>query len=135
MDIYAENILDHSKHPHHSGKIADASVVHTENNPSCGDTVTLTLRINGERITDIGWTGDGCAISQASMSMLSDELIGKSLEDVQKMDPEAIKTLLSVPVGTRRLKCALLSLHTLKNAIHSYQSKPLQTWHETVGNE
>lgn len=134
MDLYAENILDHSKHPHHSGKISDASAVHTENNPSCGDTITLTLQIDGNRITDIGWVGDGCAISQASMSILSDELIGKTLQEVHRLNPEAVKTLLGIPVGTRRLKCALLSLHTLKNTVHSYKGESLQTWHETVGN-
>lgn len=134
MDIYAENILDHSKHPHHRGVLEDASVTHTENNPSCGDTVTLTLQIDGNRITDIGWTGDGCAISQASMSILSNEVIGKTLQEVRQLNPETIKTLLGVPVGTRRLKCALLSMHTVQNAVHTFQNEPLQTWHETVGN-
>lgn len=135
MDLYAENILDHSKHPHHSGAINDASVVHTENNPSCGDTITLTLKIDGEKIVDIAWTGDGCAISQAGMSILSDELIGKNLQDVDAVNPVSIQALLGVPVGTRRLKCALLCLHTLKNALHSYKAEPLQTWHETVGDD
>lgn len=134
MDLYAENILDHSKHPHHTGVLADASITHVEQNPSCGDAITLTLKINGEQIVDLAWTGDGCAISQAGMSLLSDELIGKTLTDVDTLNPASIQALLGVPVGTRRLKCALLCLHTLKNALHAYKKEPLQTWHETVGD-
>ncbi len=134
MDLYADNILDHSKHPHHSGRLTDASVAHTENNPSCGDTVTLDLKIDGEKIADIAWEGDGCAISQAGMSILSDELTGKTLAEASAITEETIKGLLGVPVGTRRLKCALLCLHTLKNALHAFKEEPAQTWSETVGN-
>jgi nitrogen fixation protein NifU and related proteins len=134
MDLYADNILDHSKHPHHYGALADASIDHTENNPSCGDMVTLHLRIDGDRITGIAWTGDGCAISQAGMSMLSDELNGRTLVEADTLTESQIKDLIGVPVGTRRLKCALLCLHTLKNALHAYRGEPSQTWHETVGN-
>lgn len=135
MDLYADNILDHSKHPHHHGMLENATVRHTENNPACGDTVTLMLKIDGERVTDIRWTGDGCAISQAGMSLLSDELIGKTVSETDSITEAQIRELLGVPIGTRRLKCALLSLHTLKNALHAHRGEPLQTWHETVGNE
>jgi nitrogen fixation protein NifU and related proteins len=135
MDIYADNILDHYKHPHHHGELADASVEHTEHNPSCGDMVTLHLRIDGDRISEIGWSGDGCAISQASMSMLSDELAGKTLAEADEMTEAQIRALIGVPVGTRRLKCALLGLHTLKNSLRAYRGLPSQSWHETVGND
>lgn len=134
MDLYAENILDHSKHPHHTGVLADASVTHAEQNPSCGDTLSLTVKIDENKMIDLAWTGDGCAISQAGMSILSDELIGKTLAEVDALNPASIQTLLGVPVGTRRIKCALLCLHTLKNALHAYKKEPLQTWHETVGD-
>jgi nitrogen fixation protein NifU and related proteins len=135
MDLYAENILDHSKHPHHYGALTDASITHTESNPSCGDTITLSLQIDDGLITNLAWTGDGCAISQAGMSILSDELIGKSLTESDALTEARIRELLGVPVGTRRLKCALLCLHTLKNALHSYRNEPSQTWHETIGND
>jgi nitrogen fixation protein NifU and related proteins len=135
MDIYADNILDHYKHPHHHGELADASVEHAEKNLSCGDMVTLQLKIDGNLISDISWTGDGCAISQAGMSILSDELIGKTLDEAQAINPSQVTALLGVPVGTRRLKCALLSLHTLKNTLHAYRGNPPQSWHETVGND
>ncbi len=145
MDLYADNILDHSKHPHHYGEMADASITHTEHNPSCGDMITLhlritdnpsaTLRAGSNRISEIAWTGDGCAISQASMSMLSDELAGKTLAEADEMTETQIRALIGVPVGTRRLKCALLGLHTLKNSLHAYRGQPSQSWHETVGND
>lgn len=135
MDLYAENILDHHKHPRHYDLLVDPSVSHTEANLTCGDTVHLTLRIEDDRITDIGWNGEGCAISQAAMSILSDELINKPVAEISTIGEQHIKDLLGVPVGTRRLKCALLCLHTLKNTLHTYKQEPLQGWNETVGND
>lgn len=133
MDLYADNILDHYKHPHHHGELSDASIVHTENNPSCGDILTLHVKIDGERVTNSAWTGDGCAISQAGMSILSDELSGKTITELASLDAATIQTMLGIPVGTRRLKCALLCLHTLQNALHAYKQEPAQAWHETIG--
>ena len=135
MDLYADNILDHSKHPRHSGALEHATVMHGEKNLSCGDSVMLHLGIDHDVIKEIAWTGEGCAISQAGMSILSEELIGKTVDEANAIDQERIKALLGVPVGTRRLKCALLCLHTLKNALHAYRSEPMQTWQETVGND
>lgn len=135
MDLYADNILDHSKHPRHSGALERATVMHGEKNLSCGDQLMLHMGIEDDVMREIAWTGDGCAINQAGMSILSEELIGKTIDDAAKLDAEAIKKLLGVPVGTRRLKCALLCLHTLKNALHVYRSEPRQSWQETVGND
>lgn len=135
MDIYADNILDHYKHPHHAGTLTDPSVTHEEINLSCGDTVRLELLIDDGVIRDLAWTGSGCAISQAGMSILSDGLIGKTVADAQAIDSASMHTMLGVPVGTRRLKCALLGLHTLQNALHAHAKTPAQTWQETVGND
>ena len=132
MDIYAENILDHYKHPHHKVRLPSPAVSYTEVNTSCGDTLTLDLTIEDGIITALGWTGEGCAISQSGMSILADELIGKSLADVDTFTADLMKTMLGVPVGTRRLKCAFLSLHTLKNALHTHRNEPVQGWQETV---
>lgn len=134
MDIYAETILDHYKHPHHKGVLSDASVTHTENNPSCGDRVEIALKITNGSIENIAWNGEGCAISQAAMSLLSDELIGKPAADAEVIDEKAIRTLLGVDIGTRRLKCALLCLHALKNALRTHRGQQPQSWNETVGN-
>jgi nitrogen fixation protein NifU and related proteins len=135
MDIYAENILDHYKHPRHAGMLDDASVMHAEKNLSCGDEVSLQLKIEDGIIRELAWTGQGCAISQAGMSILSEELIGKTVEEASALSPDHVTALLGVPVGTRRLKCALLCLHALKNALHAYKGEPTQSWHETVGQE
>jgi nitrogen fixation NifU-like protein len=135
MDLYADNILDHYKHPRHSGKIAKPTVSHREENISCGDDMTIDLEIENGMIKDLKWHGQGCAISQAAMSLLSEELIGKTVNEIESMKPDEIYALLGVPVGPRRFKCALLCLHTLKNALRASQSLEPQSWIETVSLE
>jgi len=134
MDLYADNILDHYKHPRHKNVMSDATVTHAEKNLSCGDTVTVTLKIDDDRVTEIGWQGEGCAISQAAMSLLSEELTGKTLAELDALTPDEMRAMLGIEIGNRRIKCALLGLHTVKNAIHTYRKEPLQGWMETVGN-
>jgi len=132
VDIYAENIIDHYKHPHKKERLASPTVSYEEKNPSCGDTLTVDLEIENETVTGVGWTGEGCAISQAAMSILSDELAGKPITFADGLKAEDIKTLLNVPIGARRMKCALLCLHALKNALHAHRKEPAQGWQETV---
>jgi nitrogen fixation protein NifU and related proteins len=134
MDLYAENILDHYRSPRGKTSLAHASVTHGEKNLSCGDSLTLQLHIEDDIIREIGWDGTGCAISQAGMSMLSEELIGKTIGDAASIDAAHVKTLLGVPIGPRRIKCALLSLHTLQNALRSARGQETQPWRETIGN-
>jgi nitrogen fixation protein NifU and related proteins len=133
MDLYAENILDHSKTPRGKQVLANASVTHGEKNLSCGDGISLQLIVKDGRIQELGWDGTGCAISQAGMSMLVEELVGKTVDEAAAIDPKHITDLLGVPIGPRRLKCALLSLHTLKNTLRALQGLPPQMWRETVG--
>lgn len=132
MDIFAENILDHYRHPRSKGDLASPTVMHAENNPSCGDTITLHLTIKNDRITEVAWQGEGCAISQAGMSLLSEELSGKKLSEMDLLSPQTMRDLLGVAVSTRRLKCALLPLHTLKNALHLWRKEKTQSWNETM---
>jgi nitrogen fixation NifU-like protein len=134
MDIYAENIIDHYKHPHKKERLPSPTVSHKEKNASCGDTLTIDLSIENDTVTAVGWTGEGCAISQASMSILSDELMGKPVSSLDGLKAEDIKTLLNVPIGARRMKCALLCLHALKNALHAHRKEPAQGWQETVAS-
>ncbi len=134
MDLYAETILDHYRHPRHKELMSDATVSHEEKNLSCGDTLSIMLQISDEKVDAISWQGDGCAISQAAMSILSEELQGKSLSDLDALTAEDIHTLLGIPIGNRRVKCALLCLHTLKNALHDLRKEPPQSWTDTVGN-
>lgn len=132
MDLYAENILDHFRSPRGKDPLADQSVEHHEINASCGDEITVQLKIDDGHISGFSWSGTGCAISQAAMSMLSEELAGMSLNQLEAMKPEHMKELLGVPVGTRRTKCALLGLHALKNALRKYKGGKSQLWAETV---
>ncbi len=139
MDVYAENVLDHYRHPRNKSqepktKVQDSAIIHTEENLSCGDTVTVHLAIENDRITSISWDGTGCAISQAAMSMLSEESSGKSIREMEVLMPQNVYDLLGVPIGPRRTKCALLGLHTVKNAMRKHAGKEMQRWTETMGS-
>lgn len=135
MDLYAENILDHYRHPRGTEPFSKPSVDHHEENASCGDELTLHLKIQDDRITALSWSGTGCAISQAAMSMLSEELPEMNVKDAEAMEKKHLYELLGVPIGPRRFKCALLGLHTLKNALRAYHKQKPQSWIETVGEE
>ena len=132
MDLYAENILDHYRHPRLQGRLTAPTVTHTENNPSCGDALTLDLVLADNHIIGCAWEGSGCAISQAGMSILNETLIGMTLEEAAALTALSLRTHLGVPISPRRLKCALLSLHTLKNALHLATKEPMQGWNETA---
>ena len=135
MDLYAENILDHYRTPRGQEPLTGPSVEHKEENTSCGDELTIRLLIADGKISTISWAGAGCAISQAAMSMLAEELPGMSLADAEKLTTTKIYALLGVPVGPRRFKCALLGLHTLKNTLRKHAGLPSQPWTVTVGLE
>ena len=114
-DMYRENILDHGKHPRNRGILNPADIDFEGHNPLCGDRLRLTLRLDEEgRIAEIGWDGEGCAISQASASMLGETIIGMTLEEVKQIDKQVIFDLLGIPLSMSRVKCALLSLKVLK---------------------
>jgi len=118
MDLYGEIILDHFQNPHHYGRLEHANLSGRDSNPLCGDQIQLDLIADREGvITDVGFTGQGCAISQASASMLTDELIGKTLFEAAQMGNEDIYKLLNISLTTSRIKCALLALATLKKTI------------------
>lgn len=117
MDLYAEEILDHYKHPRHFGHLGEPSLVYHDTNPFCGDEITLELKIENGRVADVAFTGRGCAISRAAASMMSEEIIGMSLDELRKWQKEDIVDLLGIEVGPVRIKCALLPLKALKAAV------------------
>ena len=132
VDLYAENILDHYKHPRGKTPVDGATVEHHEINLSCGDELTVSLKLEDGRIKALGWDGSGCAISQAGMSLLFEELEEKTAAEAAAMTKDDIYGLLGVPVGPRRFKCALLGLHTVKNALRKAEGKEPQGWLDTV---
>jgi nitrogen fixation NifU-like protein len=130
MDLYAENILDHYRHPRGKELLPSPTVDHEEVNLSCGDALRLQLQLRDGHVERIGWSGTGCAISQAAMSMLAEDMAGRSVADLERVRKEDIFSLLGVPVGPRRTKCALLALHTLKNALRKARGEAPQRWLE-----
>lgn len=123
MNIYAEEIISHYEHPHNKGKIPNASVDFHEYNPTCGDDITVYLDIKDGKIRDVKFEGTGCAISMASASMLTDDIKGKSVAEVEKLGFKDLVDLIGIDPGPGRLKCATLSLKAIKKALFLYQHK------------
>ena len=116
-EIYQENIIDHYKNPHNKKEMNDFTIKHQELNPLCGDKMTLYLKIVGGVAEDVSFLGDGCAISQASISMLTEMIKGKTLSEVRTYSEKDVYNLLGIPISHTRQKCALLSLKTLRNGL------------------
>ncbi len=119
MDLYSEIILDYYKNPRNKAKQSDAQSQAIEHNPSCGDIIEIFLHFDkAGKVDKATYQGNGCAISQAATSMLTEELIGKNKEEIIKIDKEEIYDMLGVPISPGRVKCALLGLIATKSAIH-----------------
>ena len=124
-DLYREQILDHYKNPHKKGLISPADIDYEEDNPVCGDHLHLTVQLDeNNRVKDVGWDGEGCAISQASASMLYESLIGKTLDEIRSVSKDEILEMLGIELGPVRLKCALLSLKVLKAGAYGLHEWP-----------
>jgi nitrogen fixation NifU-like protein len=136
-ELYQDVILDHSRHPRHFGRLAQASHSGEGYNPLCGDRITLDLSLDDRnRIADIAFEGKGCAISQASASLMTDMLIGRTVEEAEKLmggflhlvkgedsddlppeDRERLEVMAGVSAFPMRVKCATLAWHTMKSAL------------------
>lgn len=120
-DMYREQIMDHFKNPRNHGELKNADVTHKESNPLCGDKMQMMLSIKDGKIQDLRFSGSGCAISQASASMLTEIVKGKSVNEIKEMTKEDIFEMVGIHLSVMRVKCAMLSLDTLKNAIKIHE--------------
>ncbi len=118
-DLYKEEILDHYWNPHNSGELANATASAQEYNTACGDKIQMDLMVDDERVVDVRFKGEGCAISQASASMLTDKLKSLPLRQAQGLTDADISAMLGIAISPARMKCATLGLETMKKALCS----------------
>jgi nitrogen fixation NifU-like protein len=124
-ELYRDYILEHYKSPHHFGALDHHDLEAHDVNPLCGDELKVQLAVdeNGV-ITDIAFEGTGCAISQASASIASDEYIGMKVDDVTNLNHEWIEDLLGIDISPTRKKCAQLNLKVMRGAVTGDASWP-----------
>jgi len=118
-NLYRDFILEHYRNPHNKGTLDPHDLHFADSNPTCGDEMSMTLRLDEGRsaIADVAFDGRGCAISQASASILTDGLRGQTLDEVRGLNPKDLLDELGVPIGPARLKCALLAYKVLQGAV------------------
>jgi len=119
-DIYQEHVLEHYEDPYHRGSLADATHADEGNNPLCGDVIHIDLKLSCDGKIEQAWfDGEGCKISQASASMLTEAIEGKTLEEVKAFSAEEMLKLFGPRLTPNRQKCCLLSWRVLQSAMHS----------------
>jgi nitrogen fixation NifU-like protein len=127
-DLYRDEILEHYRAPHNFGTLDAPDATYEGNNPLCGDRITMMLTVDAEgKVSDVAFSGRGCAISQASASLLTDEIRGRTVEEVEIMKNQDILDLLGIEISPARLKCALLSLDTLQHALQGRDDEEAQS--------
>jgi nitrogen fixation protein NifU and related proteins len=123
-DLYRQNILDHYQHPRNFGTLEHPDISAEDSNPLCGDEIRIDVKVRGGKIEDVRFTGKGCSISRAAASMLTEEIRGKTLEEVKRIGRDDVLEMLGIELGPVRLKCALLALKTLKMGVYGIQGWP-----------
>ena len=115
-DFYREEILEHYTHPHNYGTLDEPDISHEESNPLCGDRIRFDIQLDedGQTVKDVRFSAVGCAISKASASMLTDLLVGQTLDEIKAMTKQDVIDELGIELGPVRLKCALLPLKVVK---------------------
>jgi nitrogen fixation protein NifU and related proteins len=117
--MYREHVLDHYKNPQNYGHLDKPEIIKKEDNPLCGDEVEIEIKLSQDKkiVEDIKFSGHGCAISQAAASMLTENVKGKSIDEIKKIKREDMLELIGVEITTMRLKCALLAWNVIQNAL------------------
>lgn len=117
--LYKDIILEHWQNPQNYGIIPSADLDAEENNPYCGDALRLTINLNDDKVADIAFSGEGCAISKAYASIFTEDIKDKSLSELRKLDENYVLELLGIPLTPTRTKCALLIYRTMKKVLKS----------------
>lgn len=121
-DLYRELILDRYKHPRMRGVLDPHDHSYEDDNPLCGDRIRIDIRVGPDaRISEAAFSGTGCAISQASADLLTESIVGKTLDEVKALSKDDILEMLGIELGPVRLKCALLSLKVLKAGVYGIE--------------
>lgn len=122
--IYREQIIDLYENPLNYGELDPRDFTYEEDNPLCGDEIRIDVKLDeNDKVAEVAWSGDGCAISQASASLLTEEIKGMSLEEVRNFDKDTLLELIGVPLSMARVKCAMLSLKVLKAGAYGMPDK------------
>ena len=115
--LYHDNLLSHYHAPKNYGLREDFDVEGRGNNPLCGDSLTVRVKFDGDRVSGVSFIGEGCVISRAAASLVSEHIKGKSREEIRAMTSEEVMTLLGVTVMPARMKCAMLALETIQKVV------------------
>ena len=115
--LYREHILDHYRHPRNQGVLEDADISCELDNPVCGDVVRLDVRLADGRVSEARFSGRGCVISMASASMLTEEIMGKAVEELRTLEDEDVFEMLGITLGPVRAKCGVLPLRVLQEGM------------------
>ena len=125
-DLYREEILDHSRNPRNSGEIEEPDFTFEDSNPLCGDRIRIDVKVDNGIIADIKFSGRGCAISQAAVSMLTEMVKGHAVDEIRELSAEDMLDELGIPISPARVKCALLGLKVLKSGAYGLTDWPHQ---------
>ena len=122
LEIYKEHILDLYKNPHNKGNLKNPTYEFSKNNPICGDEIKIQIVTEKDKIKDIRFSGEGCAISQSSASMLTDKIKNMPLKKIKNLNKDDILEMLKIPISYTRIKCALLPLDAIKGALENVRN-------------
>lgn len=123
MSVYNTVVMDHFKNPRNHGRLEKYDFTTGDQNPSCGDSIVIDGRIENGKVVALGFDSHGCAVNKASASLVTEAVMGKSIDDILKLDKDFVLKLLGLELGPNRIKCALLGLMALQQGLVEYKKK------------